>query len=79
MPAEERGVTTRETRSPQGGGAHACAVAAGADQPGAPPASLWDRFGAWPPAARLAVSVLLSLMLWVAIWFGVRAALRDFG
>ena len=75
MVGNKTGTASPETRSPQGSHGHACAVTAD----GALAGSLWDRFGAWPPAARRPVAVLLSLMLWVAIWFGVRAALRDFG
>lgn len=79
MAGTEKGTTTREMRSPQRGNGGACAVTADAARDDARHALPWDRFEAWPPAARLAVAVLLSLMLWVVIWFGGRAALNAIG
>ncbi|MBR0670276.1 hypothetical protein [Neoroseomonas soli] len=79
MSSSKRGVTTPEMASPPTC-PPATVVAADAEQAGVSlTASLWARFGTWPPAARLVIAVLLSLMLWVPIWFGVRAGLRAFG
>lgn len=74
MTTEDGALARRKLHAGEGNGRHTVPLdLAGSDER---PASLWERYGRLPPAARVTLSVLISLALWGLIWLGVRYVWR---